>query len=101
MKSERFNLRMTPKEKQSLLAKAKKGKMPLSQFLLAAAFDKEITIINGLPEVTYELKAIGRNLNQLTTLANMGRVQTAGLSDFADGLAAVLSALRQLIREVD
>lgn len=101
MKSERFNLRMTPKEKQTLLAKAKTAKMPVSQFLIAAALDKEINIIDGLPELTSEMKGIGRNLNQLTTLANMGRVQTVALSDFTAQLAAILSALRQLIREVD
>lgn len=101
MKSERFNLRMTFKEKQALLAKAKTAKMPASKFLLTAAFDKEINIINGLPELTTELKGIGRNLNQLTTLANMGRVQTVGLSDFTSEFSAVLHALRQLIREVD
>lgn len=101
MKSERFNLRMTPKEKQALHAKAKTAKMPVSQFLIAAAFDKEINIIDGLPELTSELKCIGRNLNQLTTLANMGRVQTVALSDFTAELTAVLSTLRQLIREVD
>lgn len=101
MKSERFNLRMTLKEKQALHAKAKTAKMPVSQFLIAAAFDKEINIIDGLPELTSELKGIGRNLNQLTTLANMGRVQTVALSDFTAELTAVLSTLRQLIREVD
>jgi len=37
--------------------------------------------MDGVRELLGELKAIGRNLNQLTTLANMGRIDTAYLAE--------------------
>lgn len=45
--------------------------------------------MDGLGEVLTELKTQGRNLNQLTMLANMGRI------DFVDG-KAILNAYASL-----
>ena len=45
--------------------------------------------MEGLEEILVELKAQGRNLNQLTMLANMGRI------DFVDG-EAILNAYASL-----
>lgn len=96
LKSERFNLRMTQKEKAAIAARAKRANRPISEFMIDTALNRKIVVIDSLPEMIRELKGIGRNLNQLTLLANMGKVQTVGLSEFEEGLADIHSQLRHL-----
>ena len=48
--------------------------MTVTDYLITCALGKEIVRIDGLDNMLSELKAQGRNLNQLTTLANMGRL---------------------------
>ena len=59
---------------------------------------KEIVIIDGLDEVIRQQKGIGRNLNQLTTLANMGKVNTVYLQELADAYAQVSSLLSDILK---
>ena len=54
----------------------------------------------GLDKVLSELKAQGRNLNQLTTLANMGKVNVVYGDRLAESYAQVSEQLYQLLREV-
>jgi len=56
--------------------------------------------VDGLDKVLSELKAQGRNLNQLTTLANMGKVTILRGDALADKYGEVCEQLRQLLREV-
>ena len=56
--------------------------------------------MDGLDKVLTELKAQGRNLNQLTTLANMGKSTMVYGDRLAEGYAQISEQLRQLLREV-
>ena len=56
--------------------------------------------MEGLDKVLSELKAQGRNLNQLTTLANMGRVTMVKGAALAENYAKIYEQLRELLREV-
>lgn len=96
MKSERFNLRMTQKEKAAIAARAKRANRPMSEFMIDMALNRKIVVIDSLPEMIRELKGIGRNLNQLTLLANMGKVQVVGLCEFEEGLADIHSQIHHL-----
>lgn len=96
MKSERFNLRMTLQEKAAIISRAKKAGRTTSEFMIDAALNRKIIVIDGLPEMVRELKALGRNLNQLTMLCNMGKVQTVHLNEFEETLADIHSELRKL-----
>ena len=49
-------------------------------------------------EVIRQQKGIGRNLNQLTTLANMGKVNTVYLQELADAYAQVSSLLSEILK---
>ena len=55
--------------------------------------------MEGLDKVLSELKAQGRNLNQLTTLANMGKITVVYGDKLAESYAQVSEQLRQLLRE--
>lgn len=56
-----------------------KAMMTPSNYIRAAALRKKLQVILDGKAVAKELNAIGNNLNQLTTLAHMGRVQVANL----------------------
>ena len=79
MKSERFNIRMTPQEKAAIISRAKRAGRTTSEFMIDTALNRRIIVIDSLPEMVRELKALGRNLNQLTILCNMGKVQAVKL----------------------
>ena len=58
--------------------------------------DKEIIVVDGMQEFISELKAIGRNLNQLTTLANMGKVDAVYLAETKAQLSGIYDKLSAL-----
>ena len=66
--------RMTPADKKAIIQRAKAAGMTVTDYLTTCALGKEIVRIDGLDDLLSELKAQGRNLNQLTQLANMGRL---------------------------
>ena len=81
MKTRKFAFRIGENDYQMLKTKAKRGKITMTDLIIRAITDKEIVVVDGVRELLGELKAIGRNLNQLTTLANMGRIDTAYLAE--------------------
>ncbi len=56
--------------------------------------------MDGLDKVLTELKAQGRNLNQLTTLANMGKSTMVYGDRLAESYQQINEQLCQLLREV-
>jgi hypothetical protein len=50
-------------------------------------------VVDGLDKVLIELKAIGKNLNQLTTLCNMGRITCLDLTEIKSSFGAVFDYL--------
>ncbi len=56
--------------------------------------------MEGLDDLLSELKAQGRNLNQLTTLANMGRLTVLRGDDLICEYTRLCDTLGTLVREV-
>ena len=77
--------------------KAEKVNMNFTEFVTAAAMNKPITVINGLSEVLKEQKAIGRNINQLTTLCNMGKIVCPDLKELKQQYAEVMATLNEIV----
>ncbi|EGD49776.1 mobilization protein [Ruminiclostridium papyrosolvens DSM 2782] len=101
MKKKPFAFRISESTYQSLKRKAKRGHVTMTEFLERAITDKDIVVVDGVQELINELKAIGRNLNQLTTLANMDRINIVYLSETKAQLSDIyekLSALCQVNR---
>ena len=71
-----ITIRVNENEKKKLIEKSKIAKLSLSKYLIKQGLDKEIVIVDGLNEVVAELRRIGNNINQLTYLANSGRIYT-------------------------
>lgn len=77
--------------------KAEKVNMNFTEFVTSAAMNKSITVINGLSDVLKEQKAIGRNLNQLTTLCNMGKIVCPDLQELKQQYAEVMTTLNEIV----
>lgn len=99
-KTEIVTARMTPKVKQQLQRRAQDANMTLTDYLCICGLGQEIVQIDGLDAVLSELKAQGRNLNQLTTLANMGRLTILRSDELIDKYADLCAAIRRLTKEV-
>ena len=72
--------------------------MTLTEYITDCCLGKQIVVIDGLDEVIRQQKAIGRNLNQLTTLANMGRVKTVYLQELTEAYTSVSSLLSDILK---
>ena len=99
-KTEIITLRVTPRTKAVIQARAKSVNKTVTDYLCLCGLGKEIVQVDGLDKVLSELKAQGRNLNQLTTLANMEKITVVYGDRLAEGYAQVSEQLRQLLREV-
>lgn len=98
MKNRRITLRVSDADWQKLHDKATTSRMTLTDYLTACGLQKEIVIIDGLDEVIRQQKGVGRNLNQLTTLANMQKVKTIYLQELTDAYAQVGSLLSEILK---
>jgi len=96
MKDKKFAFRISDNDLNAIRAKAKQAKMTVTDYLVACALGKKITVVEGLPEVTSQLKAAGRNLNQLTTLANMGRITSIRLDEVHEMFGKIYELLFQI-----
>ena len=96
MKKKPFAFRISEITYQTLKRKAKHGKVTMTEFLERAISDKDIVVVDGVQELIGELKAIGRNLNQLTTLANMGKVDAVYLAETKAQLSGIYEKLSAL-----
>lgn len=74
--------------------------MTLTDYLCICGLGREIVQVDGLDAALSELKAQGRNLNQLTTLANMGRLTVLRSDELIDRYADLCAAIRRLTKEV-
>ena len=98
-KSEIITLRVTPRTKETIRERAKAAGLTVTDYLCYSGLAKEIVRVEGLEQVLSELKAQGRNLNQLTTLANMGRLTVLKGDTLAENYGKIYEQLRELLQE--
>ena len=99
-KSEIITLRVTHRVKEAIRERARAAGLTVTDYLCYSGLGKEIVRVEGLEQVLSELKAQGRNLNQLTTLANMRRVTVLKGDALAENYGKIYEQLRELLREV-
>ena len=100
-KSEIITLRVTPRTKETIRERAKAAGLTVTDYLCYSGLAKEIVRVEGLEQMLSELKAQGRNLNQLTTLANMGRVSVVKGDALAENYGKIYEPLRELLKGVN
>ena len=85
--------RATAAEVKKMEAKAAKAGLNFSEYCRRAALDKPIAEV--LPaEVRREIAAVGNNLNQLTRLANSGKLGQVGAGLLQELLTRLLQTLK-------
>ena len=99
-KTEIITVRVTPRTKQVIQERAREAHMTVTNYLCICALGQETIRVDGLDEVLSELKAQGRNLNQLTTLANMGRLTVLRGDDLVEAYTNLCRAVQMLTEEV-
>ena len=97
MKNKKLSIRISEEDLQKIHHKAQQAKLSLTDYVTRCCLGKQITVIEGLDEVVRQQKAIGRNLNQLTTLANMGRINSVYLKDITQEYAQVSELLSDIL----
>ena len=92
-----MSIRISEADLQKIHHKAQQAKLSLTDYVTRCCLGKQIMVIEGLDEVVRQQKAIGRNLNQLTTLANMGRISSVYLKNLSDQYAQVSDLLSDIL----
>ena len=93
----KFSTRMASADREKIRALAAKTHMSMSDYVTACCLGKRIVVIDEQKELLRQLKGIGGNINRLTVLANMGKVQVIGLEKAAGELSEVSVALRSVM----
>ena len=96
IKDTTFSIRISTKDLETIREKAKLARLSQSDYVTRCCLGRQVVVVEDLKEVHRQLRAIGTNLNRLTTLANMGKIQTVYLDQTVDELAKVSSALREI-----
>lgn len=89
-------MRFCENEYETIKKKADKANLNFTEFVTKSALNKPIVVIDGLGDVLKEQKAIGRNLNQLTTLCNMGKINCPNLTEMINQYSAVYNCLNDI-----
>ncbi len=85
---------MVSADREKIRALAAKAHMSMSDYVTACCL---VVVIDEQKELLRQLKGIGSNINRLTVLANMGKVQVIGLEKAAGELSEVSAALRAVM----
>ena len=93
----KFSTRMASEDREAIKELAKQSGMSMSDYVTACCLGKQVVVIDGLKEVLKELKSIGRNLNQLVTLAHMGRVTVIDLESVRQVFSELCGAVRLIL----
>lgn len=88
-KNRMLAIRISELDLALIRAKASRANLTMTEYITRSALDKPVIVIPGLDRVSSELKYIGNNLNQITTLCNMGKVKCIDLNETLQGFRKI------------
>ena len=97
MKDKKMSIRISEEDLNIVHYKAEQAKLTLTEYVTQCALGKQIFVIDGLDEIIRQQKAIGKNLNQLTVLSNMGKISCVNLEQLTEEYAALNRKLTELL----
>ena len=97
MKDKKMSIRISDEDLKILHEQAEKAKLTLTDYITKTCLAKQIVVIDGLDEVIRQQKAIGKNLNRLTVLSNMGKISNVNLQELTEKYAALNKTLTELL----
>ena len=92
-----MSIRISAEDLNIVHYKAEQAKLTLTEYVTQCVLGKQIFVIDGLDEVLRQQKAIGRNLNRLTVLSNMGKVSCVNLQELTEEYAEFNRTLTDLL----
>ena len=97
MKNRKLSIRISDDDLQKIHSRAKKSGLSVTDYVTKCCLGKQIFVIDGLEEVIRQQKAAGNNLNQLTALCNMGRVNVVSLEKMTEEYSKINKKLTELL----
>ena len=96
-------LRVTPDEHKILKDKANEAGLTMSDFLFAAAYKKEINVLDMevLKNLLYELQKVGVNLNQMMILCHKGKITYPNINEVISLQNELLAEIRKLLSQAN
>ncbi len=79
-----LTIRLTDSEKKKIIAKSRKAKMNMTEFIIASADNAVIKSPEDLRPVVSQLKRIGNNINQIAVKVNSGAVYSVNFDEVID-----------------
>lgn len=96
--TERLEIRLSPKEKDSLISKAEAAHLSVTKLLLCSALDKKIIVLKDIPAFLIELRKIGTNINQIAKVANAQNSATEKMLEIVnDDQKEIIRLLNKLL----
>ncbi len=93
-------IRVNEKELEEIKNKVKKSNLTQNEYLIRSALNKEIVVVNGLKDITTELKRVGNNLNQITKSIHQGKVNCdPELNSINEEMKKIWQSLKQLTQK--
>lgn len=97
-KNRKMSIRISQKDLDRIHALADRYGQSLTDYVTACCLRKKIIVVEGIEEAFRQLKAIGNNLNQLTALCHMKRIQCADLKEFTEEFRKLNTQLAEILR---
>ena len=69
-KFSRFEIRLTPEEKENLINNAAEAHMTVSKYIIYLSKSKRVLLKDDIAELTVEISRIGNNINQIAHIGN-------------------------------
>lgn len=100
-KTERFQLRLSPTEKENLMKNADEARMTVSDYIAFLSENKRVVDTSKLPPLILEIRRIGVNINQIAAVANTQKyISKELLLKVNNDQKEIISLLRQILDEV-
>ena len=93
-----FSIRISKEELELIKQNAKKARMSQSDYVTHCCLGRQIVVIEGLKELAKELRAIGNNLNQISTKINVGAFQSYNFQEVIDQQKLIYEELYRIGR---
>lgn len=98
-RNETLTIRLTKAEKNAIKTKAKKAKLNLTDYIIGASLETQITVAEDVKPLIAELKRIGNNLNQIAVKVNSGAFHSADFQDVIDLQRAIYEEVYRIARK--
>ena len=93
-----LTIRLTEQEYETILKKARRPGMSITNFLVAATEQTQIYVAEDTKPLVAELKRIGNNLNQITAKINAGIFHSYNFQEVIDLQRAIYEEVRRIGR---